>query len=102
MISDTLFDALVEIDRYLSEDDFYGHGGIDGEYQAIVDVRNHMARVCAMLNTPPSAAVPVEPNLISAEEFAAAGKANSSDTPRHTRTHSQSPAARGMDDRLFP
>jgi hypothetical protein len=45
MISDTL------LDRYLSVDDFYG---ITDEYRAIVDVRNHMVRVCAMPDTPPS------------------------------------------------
>jgi hypothetical protein len=51
MISDTLREALVKVDRYLSVDDFYG---INDEYRAIVDVRKHMARVCAMLDTPPS------------------------------------------------
>ena len=51
MISDTLLEARVKMDRYLSVDDFYG---INDEYRAIVDVRKQMARVCAMLDTPPS------------------------------------------------
>jgi hypothetical protein len=51
MISDTLLGARVKMDRYLSVDDFYG---INDEYRAIVDVRKQMARVCAMLDTPPS------------------------------------------------